>query len=56
MISLSAFGYEDTLKEPSNLFANTWQTKSFINGPAVKNFEKTFAEYCGAEQCVAVSS
>ena len=56
MISLSGFGYEDTLKEPSNLFVDTWQTKSFINGPAVKKFEQTFAEYCGAEQCVAVSS
>lgn len=56
MISLSGFGYEDTLKEPSNLFVDTWKTKSFINGPAVKKFEQTFAEYCGAEQCVAVSS
>ena len=56
MISLSGFGYEDTLKNPSDLFAQTWQTKSFINGTAVKNFEETFAEYCGAEKCVAVSS
>ena len=56
MISLSGFGYEDTLKNPSKLFETTWQSKSFINGPAVKKFEKTFAEYCGAEKCVAVSS
>ena len=56
MISLSGFGYEDTLKNPSDLFAQTWQTKSFINGTVVKNFEETFAEYCGAEKCVAVSS
>ncbi len=56
MISLSGFGYEDTLKNPSKLFETTWQSKSFINGPAVKKFEETFAEYCGAEKCVAVSS
>ncbi len=56
MISLSGFGYEDTLKDPSKLFEKTWQTKTFINGPTVKNFEETFAKYCGADQCVAVSS
>ena len=41
MISLSGFGYEDTLKNPSKLFETTWQSKSFINGPAVKKFEKS---------------
>ena len=56
MISLSGFGYEDTLKNPSKAFAKTWDTKSFINGPAVKEFEKQFAEYCEADSCVALSS
>ena len=56
MISLSGFGYENTLKNPAKAFANTWDSKSFINGPSVKEFEKKFADYCGAEKCVAVSS
>ena len=56
MISLSGFGYESTLKDPSKAFAKTWGSKSFINGPAVKEFEQQFADYCGAEKCVAVSS
>ena len=56
MISLSGFGYESTLKNPSKAFAKTWESKSFINGPAVKEFEQQFADYCGAEKCVAVSS
>jgi len=56
MISLSGFGYESTLKNPSKAFAKTWESKSFINGPAVKEFEQQLADYCGAEKCVAVSS
>ena len=56
MISLSGFDYENKLENPLKMFADTWQTKSFINGPAVKKFEETFARYCGAEKCVAVSS
>ena len=56
MISLSGFGYEDTLKNPSKAFAKTWDSKSFINGPAVKEFEKQFAGYCEADSCVALSS
>ena len=40
MISLSEFGYEQTLKDPTKAFAKTWESKSFINGPAVKEFEK----------------
>jgi len=56
MITLSGFGYEDTLENPTDVFAETWKTRSFINGPSVKKFEKQFAEYCGADSCVAVSS
>ena len=56
MIALSGFGYEEKLKNPSNEFAETWKSKSFINGPAVKEFEKQFAQYCGTNDCVAVSS
>ena len=56
MISLSGFGYEDTLKNPSKAFARTWHSRSFINGPAVNEFEKQFAEYCEADSCVALSS
>ena len=56
MISLSGFGYEETLKNPIKVFANTWKSKSFINGPTVKEFEKKFAEYCEADSCVALSS
>jgi len=56
MITLAGFGYEDTLENPTNAFAETWKTRSFINGPSVEKFEKQFAEYCGADSCVAVSS
>ncbi len=56
MISLSGFGYEDTLENPSKAFSKTWKSKSFINGPAVKEFETQFAKYCEADSCVALSS
>jgi dTDP-4-amino-4,6-dideoxygalactose transaminase len=56
MINLSAFGYEQKLKSPGKAFANTFSNNSFINGPAVKEFETAFSEFTGAEDCVAVSS
>jgi len=56
MIYLSGFGYENKLEDPSKLFAKTWSSKSFINGPAVNDFEEQFAQFCDAEKCVAVSS
>lgn len=56
MISLSGFGYEDTLGNPLKAFSKTWKSKSFINGPAVKEFETQFAKYCEADSCVALSS
>ena len=55
MISLTGFGYEKKLKNPSKLFEETWSQKSFISGPKVKAFEKEFGKYCDKE-CVAVSS
>ena len=56
MIALSAFDYEKKLKNPSKLFTNTWKSKSFINGPAVKEFENKFANYCRTNTCVSVGS
>ncbi len=56
MITLSGFGYEENLKSPLQAFAKTFKDKSFINGPAVKEFEQKFKEYVGAEDCVAVGS
>jgi dTDP-4-amino-4,6-dideoxygalactose transaminase len=32
------------------------QTGAFINGPAVSRFEEAFADYCGTEACVGLSS
>jgi dTDP-4-amino-4,6-dideoxygalactose transaminase len=32
------------------------ETGAFTNGPAVARFEAAFAEYCGVEHCVGVSS
>ncbi len=56
MITLSGFGYEQKLKNPTKAFAKTWKTKSFINGPSVIEFEQKFKEYCNAQDCVATSS
>ena len=56
MISLSGFGFEEKLKEPSKAFAKTFKNKSFISGPSITEFEKKFATYTKADDCVAVSS
>ena len=56
MITLSGFGYEQKLKSPLKVFEKTFKSKSFINGPAIKEFEQKFKDYVGAEDCVAVSS
>lgn len=55
MISLTGFGYEKKIKNPSKLFQETWSNKSFISGPTVETFEKAFGQFCNS-QCVAVSS
>ena len=31
-------------------------TTSFVLGPAVTDFERAFAQYCGVEHCVGVAS
>lgn len=36
--------------------ANLMQTGAFVNGPAVSRFEEAFADYCGTEGCVGLSS
>ena len=56
MITLSGFGYEKKLKNPSKVFANTWKEKSFINGPTVKKFEEEYAKFCNTNDCVTVGS
>ena len=33
-----------------------FETGGFTNGPAVAEFERAFADYCGVEHCVGVSS
>src|SRR5260370_35240047 len=37
-------------------FKTAIRTAAFIGGPAVEGFEREFAEYCGAQHCVGVSS
>jgi dTDP-4-amino-4,6-dideoxygalactose transaminase len=37
-------------------FKTAIRTAAFIGGPAVEGFESEFAEYCGAQHCVGVSS
>tara|TARA_A100001011_G_scaffold315955_1_gene334795 strand:+ start:769 stop:1827 length:1059 start_codon:yes stop_codon:yes gene_type:complete len=56
MITLTGFGYEKQLKNPSKVFNNTWIDKSFINGPSIKTFEQQFANYCDTDESVAVGS
>jgi dTDP-3-amino-3,4,6-trideoxy-alpha-D-glucose transaminase len=36
--------------------ASLIETNAFANGPAVAEFERAFADYCGAEHCVGLSS
>ena len=36
--------------------ASVIETNAYINGPAVAEFERAFADYCGAEHCVGLSS
>src|SRR5580692_10560124 len=43
-------------KELDAALARTLDNCSFCLGPDVAQFEKDFAKYCGAEQCVAFNS
>ena len=36
--------------------ANLIETSAFTNGPAVAEFERAFASYCGTEECIGVAS
>jgi dTDP-4-amino-4,6-dideoxygalactose transaminase len=36
--------------------ANLIETSAFTNGPAVAEFERAFASYCGTHECVGVAS
>jgi dTDP-4-amino-4,6-dideoxygalactose transaminase len=42
--------------ELTAVFQQALRTASFIGGPAVENFEKAFASFCGATHAVGVSS
>jgi dTDP-4-amino-4,6-dideoxygalactose transaminase len=37
-------------------FRNALRTAHFVGGPEVESFEKEWAEYCGVQHCVGVSS
>ena len=42
--------------ELTSVFRNAVRTAGFIGGPAVQEFEREFAEFCGARLCVGVGS
>ena len=42
--------------ELSAIFKQALRTAGFIGGPMVEEFEREFAEYCGARYCVGVGS
>lgn len=42
--------------ELTDVFQRALGTAGFIGGPVVEQFEKSFAEYCGARHCVGVGS
>ncbi len=48
--------YQGIKPEVDAAFARVLESCQFILGPEVAAFEKEFAKYCGAEECVAVSS
>lgn len=56
MITLSDFGYERSLADPSTQFSHTWHSKQFIHGDKQEEFEQRLATYCGAEDSAGTSS
>ncbi len=42
--------------ELAEVFKRALDTAGFIGGPMVEQFEKSFAEFCGAKHCVGVAS
>ena len=43
-------------KELTGIFSKALRTAGFIGGPMVEEFESSFAEFCGVDHAVAVSS
>jgi dTDP-4-amino-4,6-dideoxygalactose transaminase len=43
-------------QELTEVFKRALRTASFIGGPVVEEFERAFANFCGAKYCVGVSS
>src|ERR1700722_13666746 len=48
--------HQEIQGELLEVFKTTLETAGFIGGRVVENFEREFAEYCGADYCVGVSS
>jgi len=48
--------HNELKKELSSVFQSALETASFIGGPMVEEFERTFAEYCQTPYCVGVGS
>jgi dTDP-4-amino-4,6-dideoxygalactose transaminase len=48
--------YQAIKPEIDAAIAEVIRTSAFIGGPAVERFEKAFAEYCGAKECVGLAS
>lgn len=46
----------EDMEEMVQLFRSTLLTGQFVGGPEVEKFEKDFAAFCGATECVAVKS
>src|SRR5208337_249649 len=43
-------------KELTGVFRKALQTAAFVGGPMVEEFESSFAEFCGVDHAIAVSS
>jgi len=48
--------YDDLRQEIDSALKEIKENTAFILGPGVERFEESFAEYCGAEECVGVNS
>ena len=48
--------HEELKEELCAVFAKALRTGGFVGGPMVEGFERDFAEFCGVEHCVGVSS
>jgi dTDP-4-amino-4,6-dideoxygalactose transaminase len=48
--------YRSIKPEVDAAIAEVLDSSAYVLGPAVERFEKAFADYCGAEQCIGVNS